>query len=184
MIYGERIRFRSAERNDLPLFVGWLNDPEVRYGIAMYLPMSQAREEAWFEDMLKHPPAEQVLVIEARGAKSQEHWTPIGTCSFMDIDWRSRNAEFGILIGEKAYWNKGYGTEAVKLLVRHGFQTLNLHRIWLRVFATNPRAVKAYEKAGFTHEGTKRQAEFIDGEYVDVLLMSILQPEWRDARAA
>lgn len=186
MIYGERIRFRAPERDDLPLFVGWLNDPEVRHGIAMFLPMSLVSEEAWFENMLKHPATEQVLVIEARSPdpQGQERWTTIGTCSFMDIDWRSRNAEFGILIGEKSYWNKGFGTEAVKLLVRHGFQTLNLHRIWLRVFATNPRAIKAYEKAGFTHEGTQRQAEYIDGAYVDVLLMSILRPEWREQEQA
>lgn len=183
MIYGQNIRFRSPERNDLPIFVRWLNDPEVRYGIAMFLPMSQAREEEWFENMLKRPATEEGMVIEVRGPgpQGQESWTAIGNCGFMDIDWRNRNAEFGIMIGEKSYWNKGYGTEAVKLLVSHGFQTLNLHRIWLRVFATNPRAIKAYQKAGFTHEGTKRQAEYLDGQYVDVLIMSILRPEWQAA---
>lgn len=182
MIYGERIRFRGVEHSDLPTFVGWINDPAVRAGISLYLPMNQAREEQWYENMLKRPPDQQPFVIEVRGAGAQgrETWTAIGTCSFLEIDWRNHSAEFGIMIGEKSYWNKGFGTEAVKLLVRHGFKTLNLYRIWLRVFATNPRAVRTYEKAGFTNEGRHRQAEYIDGEYVDVMLMSILRPEWRE----
>jgi len=181
MIYGEHIRFRGVEHSDLPIFVGWLNDPEVRVGIAMYLPMSYWREEQWYENMLKRPPDQTPFVIEVRGvgAQGRENWTAIGTCGFHEIDWRNRSAEFGIMIGEKSYWNKGFGTEAVKLLVRHGFQTLNLNRICLRVFASNPRAVRTYEKAGFSQEGRLRQAEYIDGEYVDVLLMSILRREWQ-----
>ncbi len=181
MIYSERIRFRSAERSDVPAFVRWFNDPEVQQGLAVYRPMSLANEEGWFENMLKRSMDEQPFVIEVRGAgpEGEETWTPIGNLSLFDIDWRCRVSEFGIVIGEKAYWNKGYGTEAVKLIVRYGFQTLNLHRIWLRVYATNPRAMRAYEKAGFTQEGLQRQAVFLAGEYVDIVQMSILRPEWQ-----
>jgi len=67
------------------------------------------------------------------------------------------------------------------LLLRHGFLTLNLNRVFLRVFETNPRAIRSYEKAGFIHEGRLRQAEFRDGQYVDILLMSVLRSEWEDA---
>jgi RimJ/RimL family protein N-acetyltransferase len=84
------------------------------------------------------------------------------------------------MIGEKSFWNLGYGTEAVRLLVAHGFQSLNLNRIALHVFQDNPRAIRAYEKAGFTHEGRQRQGEFHQGKYVDVLLMSILRSEWQE----
>jgi hypothetical protein len=80
----------------------------------------------------------------------------------------------GIFIGEKTLWNKGYGTEAMRLLLRHGFETLNLNRICLRVFETNPRAVRSYEKAGFMLEGRERQGMYKDGQYIDVLMMSIL----------
>ncbi len=86
----------------------------------------------------------------------------------------------GIVIGEKTYWNKGYGTEVIGLLLRHGFTTLNLHRIYLRVFQNNKRAIRAYEKAGFIHEGRQRQAEFQDGKYLDVILMSVLKDEWKE----
>lgn len=181
MIYGKRIRFRRSEREDLPTFVRWLNDPEVRQGLAMYLPMSYAEEESWYENMLKRPQDERPFVIEVQGKNidGSDTWTPIGTCSLFDLDWRNSNAELGILIGEKAFWNQGYGGEAVRLLVQHAFNTLNLHRVWLRVFETNPRAIRSYEKVGFVHEGRKRESEFQDGRYIDTLLMSVLRAEWQ-----
>ncbi len=182
MIYGERIRFRGVERTDIPVFVPWLNDPEVNRGIAIYWPMSQAEEERWFEKMLSRPIDEHVLGVEVRlppAGQEGESWKLIGTTGLMGIDWRDRNAELGILIGEKSYWDHGYGTETVRLLAKYGFDTLNLHRIFLRVFESNPRAIRAYEKAGFTHEGRQRQAQFSDGCYQDVLMMSILEAEFR-----
>lgn len=177
MIYGDRIRFRAAERSDLPTFVKWFNDPEVRQNLSMNLPMSLASEEKWFEAMLGRPSAEQVRVIEVLLEDGQT-WHMIGNCSLMGIDWINRSAEFGIVIGEKTEWNKGYGTKAAQLMLQHGFTTLNLYRIMLRVFATNSRAIRAYEKAGYVLEGRQREAVFLDGKFVDVLMMSVLRPEW------
>jgi len=179
MIYGERIRFRAPERADLPRFVAWINDPDVRRGVSLYLPYSILDEEKWFEHMLSQPQYEHPLVIEVRQPGETESWIPIGNIGFHELDWRNRNAEFGIMIGEKAYWNQGFGTEAVRLLLRHGFETLNLNRIFLRVFENNPGAIRAYEKAGFIHEGRLRQAEFQEGKFLDILLMSVLRSEWK-----
>jgi RimJ/RimL family protein N-acetyltransferase len=181
MIFGERIRFRGIERSDIPTFVRWLNDPEVQRGILIHNPMSQAMEEGWFDRAVKHPPDQQVMAIEAYVPDPQGvegRWVHIGNIGFSSIDWRNRQSEFGIMIGEKSFWNQGYGTEAVRLLVRHGFNTLNLNRIYLHVFENNPGAIRAYEKAGFIHEGKERQAEFKNGEYIDVLMMSILKDEF------
>jgi diamine N-acetyltransferase len=175
VIYGERIRLRGNERADLPTFVRWLNDPEVRQGISLFLPMSMAREELWFEDMLKLPIEQQGFAMEA---KIDDKWTLIGTIGFHEIDWISRKAEIGIMIGEKSLWNKGYGTEAMSLMLQHGFETLNLHRIYLKVFSNNPRAIRSYEKAGFTLEGKLREAHFVDGGYIDDLIMGVLRSEW------
>lgn len=180
MIYGERVRLRGIERTDLPLFVAWLNDPEVRENLLMQIPLSQAMEDNWFENMLKRPPEEHPLLIEARQG---DKWVPVGNCGLFGIHWSVRSAEVGIFIGEKALWNQGYGTEAMRLLLRHGFETLNLNRIRLRVYETNPRAVRSYEKAGFTLEGRERQGMYKDGRYIDVLLMSILRSEWMDQAA-
>lgn len=175
MIYGERIRLRAPERDDVALFAAWINDPEVRFGISLYLPMSIAREEQWFESMLKRPPDEHPLTIEVREG---EGWTAIGNVGFIGLDPVAHSAEVGIMIGNKAYWNQGYGTEAMELILKHGFETLNLHRIFLRVFERNPRAIRCYEKAGYTHEGRLREAVYIDGEYSDMLVMGILRREW------
>lgn len=178
MIYARRIRLRAAEREDIPRFVAWLNDPEVRQFLLLSLPMSRAEEEGWFERMLKSPPPEHVLVIEAQ---TDDGWMPIGNTSLMNIDWVSRNAEVGIFIGEKSYWSRGYGREAMKLMLRHAFKTLNLHRVFLRVYEHNQRGIRAYEHAGFIHEGRLRQDVFRDGRYYDVMIMSVLQPEWQDS---
>ena len=181
MIYGTRIRFRAVEKEDLPVFAAWLNDPEVQQGILLHSPVSQAEEDGWYERMLKRPVDEHVMGIEVKlptGEAGDERWKLIGSLAFEDIDWHVRAAEFGILIGDKTFWNRGYGTEAVRLLAQHGFNTLNLNRIFLHVFENNPRAIRAYEKAGFTLEGRERQAEYKDGKFIDVLRMSLLKTEF------
>jgi diamine N-acetyltransferase len=176
MIYGKGVRLRRDERNDLPKFVEWLNDPEVRRFILMNLPISQANEDGWFENMLKNPPEEQPFAIEI---KKGNVWRLIGNCGFFEIDKRAHSAEVGIMIGDKSFWNKGFGTEVMRLLLRIGFGTLNLNRIFLRVDAANKGGIRAYEKAGFVHEGRFRQGNYRDGKYEDMLFMSVLRSEWK-----
>ena len=175
MLYGKRIRLRGNERSDLPKFIEWLNDPEVRRYLSMSLPISQAAEEQWFENMLKRPSEEQSLGIEI---KDGDGWRLIGNCGFFDINWRVRSAEVGLFIGDKSCWNKGYGTEVMRLLLHHGFATLNLNRIFLRVDAENLGGIHAYEKAGFVHEARLRESDFREGKYSDDLIMSVLRSEW------
>jgi RimJ/RimL family protein N-acetyltransferase len=176
MISAGRIRLRGAEREDLPRFVAWLNDPEVTDGLILYSPLSLAEEEVWFEGLLKRPKDERPLVIELRQG---DFWIPVGNCGFHNIEWRCRSAEVGIFIGEKQIWGQGVGTEVMKLLVQYGFDTLNLNRIMLDVYETNLRAIRSYEKAGFTLEGRKRQAMYKHGKYMDILQMSVLRQEWQ-----
>jgi len=181
MIYGKHIRFRAVEHDDLPTLLKWVNDPEVQQGISIYLPLSMADEEDWFTGVRKRSPEERNLVIEIRKPEQDSDvftWMMIGGCGFFNYDLRNHSTEFGIMIGDKSCWNQGYGTEAVRLLAQHGFNSLNLNRIHLRVLENNPRAIRAYEKAGFTYEGRQRQAEFKDGKYIDLLVMSILKEEY------
>jgi RimJ/RimL family protein N-acetyltransferase len=176
IIYGERIRLRAVERDDIKTFHEYVNDPEVTRGLSLYLPMSLADEEKWFGSM--RDPNENPLAIEIRKGRA---WKLIGNCGVFGIEMTNRSGELGIIIGEKSEWDKGYGAEAMTLLLRHGFETLNLHRIYLRVYADNVRAVRSYEKAGFVLEGRLRDAVYKSGRYDDVLMMSVLRPEW-DAR--
>jgi RimJ/RimL family protein N-acetyltransferase len=176
MIIGEGVRLRSPERTDIPKFVEWLNDPDVRTGLLLYLPLSLDAEQKWFDNMLTMPAEEQPLVIEIQ---DQDEWKMIGNIGLHKIDQRCRSAEVGIFIGEKSLWNQGYGTKAMQLILKHGFETLNLNRIMLDVFADNLGAIRAYEKCGFVHEGRKREAAYKNGIYVDILIMGILRSEWK-----
>jgi diamine N-acetyltransferase len=187
MIFGKRIRLRRNERSDIPKFVEWLNDPEIRCYLSMIYPISLVSEEQWFENMLKLPGSEQPYAIEIQDNPSKKtpagggqisQWRMIGNCSYMNIGWTDRSAEVGIFIGDKTCWNKGYGTEVMRLLLRYGFETMNLNRIFLRVDEANLGGVRAYEKAGFVLEGRFRQAAYRNGGYHDVLFMSVLRSEW------
>jgi RimJ/RimL family protein N-acetyltransferase len=176
MIYGKNIRFRAPEKTDIPQYVEWLNDPEVIRGLMMPHPMGREDENIWFETMLKRPLEEHPMVIEVKESKG---WQMVGNVGFHQLDWLSANAELGIFIGNKTYWDKGVGTEAIKLMLEHGFNNLNLHRIWLRVHATNLRAIRCYEKAGFIKEGSFRDGEFRHGKYINVDIMSVIRTEWK-----
>ena len=179
MLTGERVRLRAMKKEDLPHFVRWFNDPEVRQHLKIFQPMSLDQEEKWYADILTRPVEEQPLSIEIMDAGG---WIFVGNCGFMQINQHDRSAEIGISIGDRAYWNKGYGTEAMQLLVDHGFMNLNLNRVYLHVYATNPRAVQSYEKAGFSMEGTLREARYLNGAYVDVIVMGILKGEWNNSK--
>jgi len=174
-IYGERIRLRAAEQGDLEKFIEWVNDPAVTRGLDLFLPISSIDEEKWFEAAMQRPQEEKPLVIEM---KQGDAWRVIGNSGFLDFDWVVRSAQVGIMIGDKSVWNQRYGTETMRLLLRHAFQTLNLRRVFLRVYSDNLYAIRAYEKVGFVHEGRLRQAVYKDGEYHDLLIMSVLRTEW------
>jgi len=111
--------------------------------------------------------------------KSTKDWQSIGNVGFFNLNQHDRSAEIGIFIGEKKYWDQGYGIAAMQLMLKHGFEDLNLNRIYLTVYDTNPRAIRAYEKAGFILEGCLRQERFLEGRYVDALLMSVILSEWK-----
>jgi len=117
--------------------------------------MSQVDEERWFEQMIEKPLDVHPLAIEARTGKS---WKLIGTIGFNQIDSHNRSAEIGIMIGEKDFWNKGYGSDAMRVMITHGFDDIGLNRVYLHVFECNPRGIRCYEKIGFVKEGTQRQS--------------------------
>lgn len=105
----------------------------------------------------------------------------LGHVGFYGIDHRVRKAEFAILIGEKSCWGKGLGQSITQAMIDYGFDQLNLHRIELEVLANNARAIHIYEKLGFRREGIQRDAQFRDGQYIDVIFMALLEHE-RDRR--
>jgi len=102
----------------------------------------------------------------------------IGDIGLGGIQWTHGNAFVGIGLGDRAYWGKGYGTDAMQVILRYAFKELNLHRVSLDVFEYNPRAIRSYEKAGFVHEGRMRRMLNREGQRWDMVFMGILREEW------
>jgi RimJ/RimL family protein N-acetyltransferase len=102
----------------------------------------------------------------------------IGFVDLMDINWNHGDCWVGIGLGASDYWGKGYGTDAMKVILNYAFSELNLHRVTLGVFSYNKRAIRSYEKAGFNFEGIERSAIQRDGSRSDVIIMGILRDEW------
>ena len=180
MILGQRVRLRPIEKDDLPRYVKWFSDPELRSYLSQHLPIGQAQEEKWFEQNLNgHDRNSQAWAIDVQPADmAVGPWVHIGGGGLHDIDWHHRWAELGIFIGARDYWGRGYGTDAVQTLSTWGFDTVNLNRVYLRVFADNARAIRCYEKVGYQHEGRLRQHNFNNGAYRDTLIMGLLRSEW------
>jgi len=173
-LVGERIYLRPLAEEDLDRCMRWINDPEILSTLGRRFPMSRTLEREWLTSQYKSEKDFSLAIVLKDGDLH------IGNCGLHQIDYQNRNAEFGILIGEKEHWGHGYAPEAAKMILQHGFDELNLHRISLEVYSHNERAQRAYEKAGFTPEGTMREAYFRSGRYYDNLIMGILRSEWRE----
>lgn len=175
-LQNEKLVLRVIEKDDLSLALRWFNDAEVIQYLQMYLPMTRAAEEKWLE-RVSLSETNMVFVIEAKS--DDRNSTPIGSCGLHDIKWKDRQATIGIAIGEKEYWNGGFGTEAVKLLVEYAFCQLNLHRISSSVYDFNARSLAMQKKIGFVIEGRRRQAIFKNGAYADEIVLGLLKEEWK-----
>jgi RimJ/RimL family protein N-acetyltransferase len=174
IILGELVYLRAPERSDIGDFVRWFNDADVLHNLAMSAPMSTAAETAWFDRMLERQGTTDYLFVICLLADDRA----IGTAGLHGIDQVNGSAEFGIAVGEKGEWDKGYGTDALRAICDFGFGALRLERIGLMVYEGNARGRRAYEKAGFTMEGTLRRAHYARGRHEDVHVMSLLRDEW------
>ena len=177
MIPGGSIRLRAIELDDLPRYVTWLNDPEVIRTLSLFHPFSLEDEKAWFEAIQQQEPTSRPMAIDA---SLDGDWVHIGSCGLININARVGHAELGIAIGDKKFWDQGLGTDAIQTLLRHSFETLNLRKIYLRVFEYNDRGKHLYTKLGFVEEGRLRDDEYRDGRYWDTFLMGIMKSEWED----
>lgn len=172
VLKGKKVILRSIKMSDAPRFVKWFNDPEVNKFL-FYRELSLKEERKYIKDRLEGK-AKNDLHFCA-DTKEGKH---IGVTSLNNIHKRNKNAVFGIVLGDKNFWSKGYGEEASKLIIDHGFKKLKLHRIELDVYSYNPRAIKLYKKLGFKKEGIKREHNFYNGKFYDTIKMSILDREW------
>ena len=159
----------SADSN---ILFKWINDPELVHYNASYLPIDDISHKEWFELVRKN---NSVRIFAIRKT-DDDHL--VGTCQLHSINLVHRMAELQIRIGENSEQQKGFGTDAVKLLLQFGFKELGLNRIYLHVFQDNKRAVNVYEKAGMKIEGKLREAAFINGSFKNILILSILKNDF------
>ncbi len=179
MLEGKLVRLRALEAADLDREYRWVNDEEViGYLSSIRYPMSRADEERWLSDRPANGFAGGVtLAIETKDG------TRIGNLGLQQINPEDRKAGLGIMIGDKSYWSKGYGTDAITTLLAFAFGEMDLHRVWLTTLEYNERAIACYRKCGFREEARLRRDVFRHGRYWDFIVMGVLREEFEALHA-
>jgi len=173
MIRGEKVDLVAISMDYLPLYKKWISDPEATDMLGdTKFPISMEQERQWVEEQLSQREFARTFTVLTRKGE------PIGNVGFNEINYQTRRAIIGILIGEKNFWDKGYGTDAMRTLMRFGFEELGMVKLELGVHSLNKRAIACYKKCGFVVEGVQRRHDFYKGHYCDGLRMGILRDEW------
>ncbi len=169
-LIGTKCYLSPMELSDAPKYAAWLNDLDVAV-------FTQIADKSLSVDKERD-----ILAAIGKehnyGIVDAATDTLIGSCGLMDIDALNRCAEIGIVLGDKSYWGKGYGTEALRLLLDYAFRYLNLHNVMLRVYDYNPRGIACYEKVGFKTIGRRRGAIMRNLAAHDVVYMDIVAADF------
>jgi len=169
-IKGQAITLRPLEIEDAEIFYMWSQDREItQFSLSSFAyPKSQSDIATWLSTINQNPKNISFGICCIKTGKL------VGYAGIVSISQINRSGEFFILIGDKHYWDKGVATDVTQLVNTYGFRDLGLHRIELTAFSDNKAAIRAYEKAGYQHEGIKRQAGFRHGGFYDKVQMSVL----------
>ena len=174
MLEGPNLVLAPLREEDSPLLFKWINDRELVQLSAPFRPISRADHERWFREIRER---EDVAIF---GIRLGEEDRLIGSCQLREIDHGRGSCELQIRIGESGGRDRGHGTEAVRLLLRHAFEDLGLRRVGLEVFDTNRRAIRSYEKAGFDRIRVVPAGALIEGNAVDLVEMEARASELDD----
>ncbi|MDP8924170.1 MAG: GNAT family N-acetyltransferase [Chloroflexota bacterium] len=172
-VVGEKVALGPLRRELIPIYLKWVSDFEVTRTLGLALaPMTLEVEQDWYDRVTKGERIVPFTIYERATLR------PIGNTDLTSIDHANRTANFGIMIGEKDCWGKGYGTEATRLMLDYAFTALGLHNVLLLVFAYNERGLRAYRRAGFKEIGRRREARRLAGRAYDVVYMDSLATEF------
>lgn len=173
-VVGNRVTLREITREDMANKVRWFNDPEVNKTLLLEENLDLEKTLDWF-DRHKQDSSRHDFVIESKEGE------PIGITGLLHIDPVHRTAECFCIIGEKACWGKGLGTEIHAVLIDWGFRQLGLHKIWADIRAENAAIIKVIERLGFKIEGTLREEKLIRGKRIDVVRIGLLRDDFYQA---
>ncbi|MFF0135739.1 GNAT family N-acetyltransferase [Streptomyces sp. NPDC005227] len=172
MLTGEKTVLRPFTVDDAPVMAEILRDPDVlRLTGSPVEEFEAERLRQWYGTRAAQTDRMDLGVVDRATGEL------VGEAVLFERDARNHNCTFRILVGPRGR-DRGLGTEATRLILGHAFEQLGLHRVSLHVFTFNPRARRAYEKAGFVAEGVERQTLLHDGEWIDAVRMSVLDHEW------
>lgn len=170
-IEGEKVYLSPMNLEDIEKYVKWMNDFSTTDGLGSSSKVTTFESErAWLINNMDKKEQQFAIVLK-------ETDKLIGNCGFVDINHLHQKGEVGLFIGEEENRSKGYGTEALSLLVEYGFNYLNLKNIMLKVFSFNKRAIKSYEKIGFKVFGKRTEVYYLNGKWYDEYFMEILRKE-------
>lgn len=168
-LVGRRVSLSPVTVDHVDLLAEWLNDLEV------VIPLG---DEAWRSVTVTNTRAAAADCQHSFIIFANDGEVPIGRCLLFSVNHVDRSANLGIFIGDKGYWNRGLGGEAVELLLEYAFNLLNLHSVMLGAFAFNTRALACYRRLGFREIGRRRHARLISGTYHDAIMMDLLADEF------
>lgn len=172
-LIGSRVILRPIEKSDTDLIVAWRNDPLVRRNYIFQQPFTREMHLKWMDEVVATGKAAQFVIVERASN------TPIGSTYIRDIDPTHKKGDFGVYIGEGAFRGKGLAGEVTQLMLDFSFTQLDLNKVTLKVLADNIAAIKNDERAGFVREGCLRKDAFVNGQFSDVVLMSMLKSEYK-----
>ncbi len=180
---GDLVRLSAFDHEEIgKAYTNWNRDTELQrlFNSGAANVYSTKVSTAFFEKMIKDDAPENHFF----SIRALEDNRLLGDIN-LDVvnNWMGRNAFVGLGIGNREDWGKGYGTDAMKIMLRFAFTEINLNRVTLTVFEYNPRAIRSYEKAGFQYEGRMRGALLKDGKRWDMLFMGILRDNWNSSQS-
>jgi RimJ/RimL family protein N-acetyltransferase len=166
MLKGEKVLLRAVTPEDLPRYLEFKNDVEIHFLSSDGPPVSLTLEALQAEYKASLEPKGDLVwfAIETNGKF-------VGQCILHNFDHLSATCEVGITIGDREYWGRGYGREALRMLMDHAFRHLNIRKIWLRTTGNNERAIRSYKACGFVEEGRQREQAWCGEGYEDVVIM-------------
>lgn len=165
MLMGKKVGLRAIEKYDLPQLLYWRNQPEYRRYFREYRELNMTNQEAWFERCVIQDNS--TIMFAIVDVHTDEL---LGACGLCYIDWINRNADFSIYIGkDEVYIDDVYAIEAAQLMMKYGFEELNLHKLWAEIYSFDEKKKVMFDKLGFSLEGCHKETHWTEGQWCDSL---------------
>lgn len=170
MLSDQVVYLRKLEETDLERCWQWMQEPDIFITIGVLAPVTKTAQRRWFDELDRTQTKFVFAICLSEGN------THVGNVSIDLIETRHRHARLAIFLADPTMRGQGIGSRAMRLLMDYAFSFLNLHRLYCKTTAGNEAVIRFYQRLGFTVEGCLREHEFVDGRYVDKIMLGVLRP--------